>query len=119
MLLDFLSEKHRQPAECTIRIDGEEISHLYPYLVEVRVECSRREASSGSLRFDSRRDENGVWTVQDDPAIRAWKPIVIEAVFGSTVEEIVRGYIREVHAEYPQDPGSSGVTVEMQDGSLE
>jgi phage protein D len=119
MLLDYLSEKHREPAECVVRIDGEEISHLYPYLVEVRVECSRRDASTGSLRFDSRRDENGAWTVQDDPAIRAWKPIVIEAVFGSTVEEIVRGYIREVHADYPQDPGSSSVTVEMQDGSLE
>src|SRR6476659_10676234 len=114
MLLDLLSDKHREPAECVIRIDDQEISNLYPYLVEVRVQCSRREASTGSIRFDSRRDENGVWTVQDDPAIRTWKPIVIEAAFGSTTEEIVRGYIREVRSDYPQDPGSTTVTVEIQ-----
>jgi hypothetical protein len=119
MLLDFLSEKRREPAECIIRIDNEEISRLYPYLIEVRVECSRGQAWSGTLRFDSRRDENGVWTIQDDAAIRPWKPIVIEAAFGSTVEEIVRGYIREVHAEYPEDPGATTVTVELQDASLE
>lgn len=118
MLLDFLSGKHREPAECVITIDGTEIAHLYPFLTEVRVECSRAQAWSGTIRFESRRDENGVWSVQDDPAIRPWKPIVIEAAFGSTVEEIVRGYIREVHADYPEDPGSTTVTVEMQDDSL-
>lgn len=118
MLLDFLSGKHREPAECVITIDGTEIAHLYPFLTEVRVECSRAQAWSGTLRFESRRDENGVWSVQDDPALRPWKPIVIEAAFGSTVEEIVRGYIREVFADYPEDPGSTTVTVELQDDSL-
>jgi hypothetical protein len=119
MLLDFLSAKHREPAECVITVGGAEIAHLYPYLVEVRVECSRGEAWTGTLRFDSRRDENGVWTVQDDPAIRPWQPIVVAAAFGSTVEEIVRGYVREVHASYPEDPGATTVEVELQDGSLE
>lgn len=118
MLLDFLSGKHREPAECVITIDGAEIAHLYPFLVEVRVECSRAQAWTGTLRFESRRDENGVWSVQDDPAIRPWKAIVIEAAFGTTVEEIVRGYIREVHADYPEDPGATTVTVEVQDDSL-
>ncbi len=119
MLLDFLSGKHREPAECVITVDGGEIAHLYPYLTEVRVECSRGEAWTGTLRFESRRDENGVWSVQDDPAVRPWKTIVIEAAFGTTVEEIVRGYIREVRADYPEDPGATTVTVELQDGSLE
>lgn len=118
MLLDFLSGKHREPAECILKVDGEEIAHLYPFLVEVRVECSRAQAWTGTLRFESRRDENGVWSVQDDPAIRPWKAIVIEAAFGTTVEEIVRGYIREVHADYPEDPGATTVTVEVQDDSL-
>lgn len=118
MLLDFLSGKHREPAECVITIDGAEVAHLYPFLTEVRVECSRAEAWTGTLRFESRRDENGVWSVQDDPAIRPWKTIVIEAAFGTTVEEIVRGYIREVHADYPEDPGATTVTVEVQDDSL-
>lgn len=118
MLLDFLSGKHREPAECIIKVDGEEVAHLYPFLIEVRVECSRAQAWTGTLRFESRRDENGVWSVQDDPAIRPWKAIAIEAAFGTTVEEIVRGYIREVHADYPEDPGATTVTVEVQDDSL-
>lgn len=118
MLLDFLSGKHREPAECVVRIDGVEVSHLYPYLVEVRIDCSRRQAASGTLRFDSRRDEAGIWSVQDDDAIRPWRPIVIEAAFGTTTEEIVRGYIREVRAEYPEDPGATSVTVAIQDDSL-
>lgn len=117
MLLDFLSGKHREPAECIIKVDGEELAHLYPYLTEVHVECSRAEAWTGTIRFESRRDENGVWSVQDDPAIRAWRPIVIEAAFGTTVEEIMRGYIREVYADYPEDPGATTVTVELQDDS--
>jgi hypothetical protein len=119
MLLDFLSAKHREPAECIIKVGGEEVSQLYPFLIEARIECHRTDAWAGTLRFESRRDENGVWSVQDDPAIRPWQPIVIEAAFGSTVEEIVRGYIREVHADYPQDPGATAVEVELQDGSLE
>lgn len=118
MLLDFLSGKHREPAECIIKVDGEEVAHLYPFLIEVRVECSRAQAWTGTLRFESRRDENGVWSVQDDPAIRPWKAIAIEAAFGTTAEEIVRGYIREVHADYPEDPGATTVTVEVQDDSL-
>jgi len=119
MLLDFLSAKQREPAECVITVGGEEISRLYPFLVEVRVECSRGQAWTGTLRFESRRDENGVWSVQDDSAIRPWQPIVVSAAFGSTVEEIVRGYVREVYAEYPEDPGATAVSVELQDGSLE
>jgi phage protein D len=119
MLLDFLSAKHREPAECIIKVGGEEIAHLYPYLVEVRVDCSRGDAWTGTLRFESRRDENGVWQVQDDEAIRPWQPIVVEAAFGSTVEEIVRGYIREVRADYPEDPGATAVEVELQDSTLE
>ena len=119
MLLDFLSAKQREPAECVITVGGEEVSRLYPFLAEVRVECGRGQAASGTLRFESRRDENGAWSVQDDPAIRPWQPIVVEAAFGTTVEEIVRGYIREVRASYPEDPGATTVDVELQDGTLE
>jgi hypothetical protein len=119
MLLDFLFAKHREPAECIIKVGGEEISQLYPFLVEARIECSRSDAWTGTLRFESRRDEKGVWGVQDDPAIRPWQPIVVEAAFGTTVEEIMRGYVREVHADYPEDPGATAVEVELQDISLE
>lgn len=118
MGFDLPAPAERRPAECIVTVGGREISHLYPFLAEVRVEHSRREAATGTLRFDSARDENGRYLVQDDPAIRPWQPIVVSAAFGGTVEEIVRGFIRQVHASYPEDLGATAVEVELQDASL-
>ena len=119
-LLDLLGGELREPAECIVRVGsgGEEIGDLYPFLVELTVDANREQAAVASLRFDSRRDENGVWTVQDAGILAPWEPIVIEAAFGSHSEEIMRGYIREVQADYPEEAGSASVQVECQDESL-
>jgi len=116
-LLDLLSDARREPAECVIRVDGEEIEELYPFLVEVTVETSRVESGVATLRFESRRDEEGQWTVQDAGIFRTWARISIEAAFGGTAEEVLRGYVREVNADYPQN-GHATVTVECQDESI-
>lgn len=118
MVLDLLSGERREPAECLVTVDGEEIVDLYPFLVELTVDAARDRAAAATLRFESRRDENGVWTVQDAGILAPWKTIVIEAAFGSDTEEVMRGYIREVSADYPQEPGNTTVTVECQDESL-
>lgn len=120
MILDLLSDKKREPAECIIAFGAaeEEITDLHPFLTEVVVECSRTEASVATLKFESRRDENGRWIVQDDARIATWQRVVIEAAFGTSTEEVMRGYVREVSADYPQDPGVATVTVECQDESL-
>jgi len=118
MLLDLFSEKERAPAECVITVDGMEIADLYPFLLEVAVETSRAEAATASLTFETRRDELGKWTVQDAGVLVPWARIVISAAFGSRVEEIMRGYIREVNLETPQDAGAAQVKVECQDDSL-
>lgn len=118
MVLDLLSGKRREPAECLVTVDGEEIVDLYPFLVELTVDTARDRAAAATLRFESRRDEQGVWTVQDAGILAPWKTIVIEAAFGSDTEEVMRGYIREVSADYPQEAGNTTVTVECQDESL-
>ena len=118
MLLDLFSEKERAPAECVITVDGAEIADLYPFLLEVAVETSRAEAATASLTFETRRDELGKWTVQEAEVLVPWARIVISAAFGSRVEEIMRGYIREVNLETPQDAGAAQVKVECQDDSL-
>jgi len=120
VILDLLSDRRREPAECIVRLGtgGEEIADLYPFLTEVTVECARTEASVATLTFESRREEDGRWIVQDDERITTWQPVVIEAVFGRTTEEVMRGYIREIRADYPQDPGRATVTVACQDESL-
>lgn len=108
----------RSPAECVVRVDGQELLELYPYLSEVSVEMSREAATVCSLVFDSLRTEKGEWIVQDDPRLQPWKRILIEARFGSYTEEVMRGYIKEIKAEYPEDMSAARVTVLGQDESL-
>jgi len=118
MLLDLFSEKERAPAECVITVDGAELAELYPFLLEVAVETSRAEAATASLTFETRRDELGKWTVQDAGVLLPWARIVISAAFGNRVEEVMRGYIREVNLETPRDAGAAQVKVECQDDSI-
>ncbi|HEY7710436.1 MAG TPA: hypothetical protein VIG57_10440 [Candidatus Entotheonella sp.] len=117
-LLDLFSEQNRQPAECVIELDGDEIDAMYPALVEVVVDADRSRATTATLVFEARRLEDGTWTVQDDDHFKPWVPIKIEAVFGDESEEVMRGYVKEVRAEYPAEKGAAKVTVNCQDDSL-
>ena len=81
-LLDLITPALRAPADCVIRVDDQEIAELYPFLREVTAECSRDEASTARLVFETQRDEHGRWTVQDRGILTPWKQIVIEAAFG-------------------------------------
>ncbi len=117
-LLDLFSESNRQPAECLVEFDHGEISDLYPALVEVVVETDRRQWATATLVFETRRLEDGSWSVQDDERFKPWVAVKIQAVFGSETEEMMRGYVREVKAEYPAEKGAARVTVTCQDDSL-
>src|SRR5262245_52004780 len=117
-LLDLISPGLRAPADCVIRVDDQEIAELYPFLREVTAECSRDEASTARLVLETQRDEHGRWTVQDRGLLAPWKRIIIEAAFGQYTEELFRGFIREILADYPNESGAATVTVECQDASL-
>jgi hypothetical protein len=110
----------RAPAECVIKVGASrtEITDLYPFLTEVVVEAGRTEAATATLRFETRREEEGHWTVQDSGYFAPWEPILIEAVFGDHRAEVMRGYVREITADYPAEPGATSVVVECQDESL-
>ncbi len=118
MLLDLFSDKKRQPAECVIELDNSEIDDMYPALVEVVVEADRSRWTTATLVFETRRLEDGLWTVQDDDRFKPWVPVKIEAVFGDESEEVMRGYVREVNADFPAEKGAAKVTVTCQDESL-
>jgi len=120
MVLDLFSGAQREPAGCVIKIGVAklEIVDLYAFLTGVEIECSRMDAWTATLTFESRHDEQGQWAVQDSGVLAPWEPILIEASFGSHVEEIFRGYIREVSASYPEEAGAATVTVECQDQSI-
>jgi phage protein D len=117
-LLDLFSETKRQPAECVVELDGGEIDDVYPAMVEVVVEMDLRRWTTATLVFETRRLEDGLWTIQDDDRFKPWVEVRISAVFGDESEEVMRGYVREVRAEYPAQKGSARVTVICQDHSL-
>ena len=117
-LLDLFSETHRQPAECVVELDGGEIDDMYPALVDVVVNADRSRATTATLVLETRRLEDGTWTVQDDDRFKPWVTIKIEAVFGDETEEVMRGYVKDVKADYPAEKGAAKVTVTCQDASL-
>jgi len=116
-VLDLFSGALREPAECVIEVDGVGIDELYPFLVDVSVETSRNEAATAALKFETHRDEFGQWVVQDAGLLKPWASITISASFGDYTEEVMRGYIREVKADYPEG-GSATVSVSCQDESI-
>lgn len=117
-----MSEAAREPVECIVTIDDTRILDFYPYLEEVRVEMTRTAATAGTLILETIRDEQGGWLVQDagsdEPLFLPWRPCRIEAAFGSRIEEVMRGYIKEVKVDYPEDMSSAQVTISLQDESL-
>jgi phage protein D len=116
----FPSASYRDPAGCSVKagVARLEIRDLYPFLREVKVEQDRGSAWTASLTFETRRDEQGSWSVQDSGLFAPWEPIVVEAAFGSATEEVFRGHVREVEASYPQDSAAASVVVRCQDASL-
>lgn len=125
MRIDLPPTASREPAECIVEVEGMRIDGLYPMLQEVSVETRRNAPDMATLVFGSRRDEQGRWLVQDardmtgEYLLREWNRILIKAAFGHREEEVLRGFIRQVRAEYPQDAGAARVTVECQDESLQ
>lgn len=126
MILDLLTGATREPAECIVRIDDAPIESLYPLLAEVAVETGRNAPDTATLTFETRRDERGEWLVQDAtglfdnrPLIQEWRRITVSAAFGSREEEVLRGFIRQIRAEYPEDAGAAKLVVECQDESLQ
>jgi phage protein D len=56
--------------------------------------------------------------VQDSGTFQPWRRLKIEARFGGRVEEVMRGFVREVRVDCPEDMGGASVTVTGQDESL-
>lgn len=120
-LLDMVtgSETLRAPAECMVLVDDNEISDHYASLSEASVHMSRDAPATCTLVFDTMRDENGRWSIQDSRTFIPWKKLDVIAAFGSSHEETVfNGYIREVRSNAPEDMSSASVTVIAQDESI-
>jgi phage protein D len=118
-LIDLFSDKNTKPAECLVSINSAEISDLYTALLEVQVQADRSRATTATLILETRRLEDGQWTIQDDERFKPWHSIKIEAVFGDETEEVMSGFIKQVSTDFPAQKGSARVTVSCQDHSLQ
>jgi len=113
------TQEFRQPATYRITVSGEEITDLYPYLVDVKVEMSRRASSVCTLTFDTIRLDDCTWKVQDAGIFEPWNDFKIEADFGDYSEEIMRGYVKTIKADAPEQMGEAKVTVTCQDETMQ
>ncbi len=112
------AQEFRKPATCKITVDGTEITDLYPYLVDVKVEMSRSTPSLCTLTFDTLRLDDSTWKVQDAGVFVPWKEFKIEADFGDYDEEVMRGFVKTVKADTPEQMGEAKVTVTCQDETM-
>lgn len=113
-----IEQDFRQPAASKITVNGEEITDLYPNLVDARVETSRRTPSMCTLTFDTARLDDGTWEVLDAGVFEPWNEFKIEVDFGDYAEEIMRGYVKTVKADAPEQMGAAKVTVICQDETM-
>jgi len=108
----------RQTATCKVTVNGEEITDLCTYLIDVKIETSRSAPSMCTLTFDTIRLEDCTWLVQDIGIFEPWNEFMIEADFGGYVEEIMRGFVKTVKADTPEQMGEAKVTVTCQDETM-
>ncbi len=108
----------RQPVTYRITVDGTEITDLYAQLVEAKVEMSRAAPSVCTLTFDTIRSDDSTWLVQDAGVFAPWGEFKIEADFDDYEEEVMRGYIKTIKADTPEQMGEAKVVVTCQDESM-
>ena len=101
---------------CQIDVNGRSIGALHGQVQDVTVQLKRGISATATIRIGTFRDERGRWSAQDSGQFNPWDTIVISAVFGGIrEEEVMRGVVRELRADYPDDMGAAQLLVEAQD----
>jgi len=109
-------QQNSAPAACLITVNGKSIEDFHDYIRDVTVHLKRGASATATILLDTFRDERGQWSVQDSGKFHPWDEIMISAVFAQhSEEEVMRGVIRELRVEYPQDMSGAQVTIEVQD----
>jgi hypothetical protein len=111
--------KHRDPPDLAICVDEKPIADLHSFVREVTVTMSRAASTTLEIVLDETRSDSGCgWRVLDQAVFLPWSKIRVEAKFGSCKEEVFRGYIKQIRADYPRELSSVQVVVEGQDQLL-
>ena len=121
MALYILSNAYRKPAQCAIHIGSARrlITAPYAFIKAVTVDCRRDTATVATMQLTARRDGDKRWAMREAGIFGLGEPISIAADFGGHREEVMRGFVRELKADYNQGANRpSQVTVLCQDESL-
>jgi len=115
----FDENRVTQAADCIVEVGGREVSQVYPFLIEVEVDTTRNKAGRGHLSFETRRQNDGSWSILDEDIFVPGRTLSIKAGFGpGDDEEIIRGLISKITTSMPQVKGTAGFKVIFQDLSL-
>src|ERR1044072_5369138 len=117
MVFSLFKQPNIHPAECIIKIDGEPITDLYPFVTEITVNATRDRFTEGTITFYSPVDETGYWLIADDPRFATWAEVLIEVDFQDTTEEVLRGVVLRVESDFPVNAGEANVRVICRDDS--
>lgn len=120
LLSNLLDPGFRQAASLVIAVgaDGRDIGALNDLVASLEVQTSRDEASVGTLTFDDRRSDDGLWMVADSGFFARWEPIVLTLDFETHQDELFRGYVAKLNPQQPQNAGEAKLTIELQDDSM-
>lgn len=101
-----------------VEIEGQETEDLYPELISLEVELDEKLTGMFRIRVPMSLMPDGSWTFLDDERFGAWKPVLIKAGFGGTVEELVSGYITHIRPCFHPDPSQSILEIWGMDKSV-
>jgi phage protein D len=101
-----------------IKIEGEEVSDLYPDLISLEVELDEDMAGMFRLHIAIMQQTDGTWSYIDDERFMVWKKVEITAGFESGAEELISGYITHVKPHFDPDPSQCTLEIWGMDGSV-
>lgn len=106
-------------ASLKIEIGGAEPEGLYDDLVLAEVELSDELPATFRLEIGIPLGADGTWRHLDEELYRVWSEVTIEGGFEkSGREEILSGYVTEVHAAFDGDPAGGVLVVSGTDKSV-
>jgi phage protein D len=101
-----------------ITIQGQEISDIYPNLIDLAVEMDDELAGMFRMRIALVLQTDGIWTHLDDKRLSLWNKVTISAgFFEDGQEEVMTGYITHLKPQFEPDSSQCILEIWGMDGS--
>jgi hypothetical protein len=117
MAIYLLSNNHCEPVKCIVHVGSarKQAIDVCEYLGEVRVERYHDKVSSATVVLRAPRAGNAASAREFFSPV---EPILIQAIFGSRTEEVLRGYITDIRVENRRKTAAAQLVIRCQDESF-